>query len=71
MKAGELLRPQALLLPFGSSDKELANGEVDDLLLLIEKEVQRLQAQVMVPTITGVERDLSQIGAWNRRGKEN
>ncbi len=47
---------KALLLPFGYSDKELADRGVDDLLLMIEKEVQRLQAQVMVPSINGVER---------------
>ncbi len=52
---------KALLLPFGYSDKELTESGVDDLLLMIEKEVQRLQAQVMVPTIKGVERALLKV----------
>ncbi len=52
---------KALLLPFGYSDKELANSEVDDLLLMIEKEVQKLQAQVMVPTLRGVERPMLKV----------
>ena len=52
---------KALLLPFGYSDKELEDREVDDLLLMIEKEVQRLQAQVMVPTIKGVGRPILKV----------
>ncbi len=52
---------KALLLPFGYSDKELTESGVDDLLLMIEKEVQRLQAQIMVPTIKGVERPLLKV----------
>jgi len=52
---------KALLLPFGYNDKELAESGVDDLLLMIEKEVQRLQAQVMVPTIKGVGRPLLKV----------
>jgi len=52
---------KALLLPFGYSDKELADSGADDLLLMIEKEVQRLQAQVMVPTIKGLERRLQKV----------
>lgn len=52
---------KALLLPFGYSDKELSGSGVDDLLAMIEKEVQRLQAQVMVPTIRGVERPMQRV----------
>ncbi len=35
---------KALLLPFGCSDTELADRAVDDLLEMIEREMQRLQA---------------------------
>jgi hypothetical protein len=52
---------KALLLPFGYTDKELSESRVDDLLAMIEKEVQRLQAQAMVPTITGVERPVQRV----------
>lgn len=46
---------KALLLPFGYSDKELADRGADDLLVMIEREMQRLQGQMMVPTIKGVQ----------------
>jgi integrase len=52
---------KALLLPFGYSEKELSESGVDDLLVMIEKEVQRLQAQVMVPTIKGVEKPVQRV----------
>jgi integrase len=52
---------KAVLLPFGYNEKELADREVDDLLAMIEKEVQRLQAQVMIPTIKGVERPVQKV----------
>lgn len=52
---------KALLLPFGYSDKELADRGVDDLLVMIEREMQRLQAQMMVPTIKGVERPVQRV----------
>jgi hypothetical protein len=52
---------KALLLPFGYSEKEVTDREVDDLLAMIEKEVQRLQAQVMIPTIKGVERPVQRV----------
>ena len=52
---------KALLLPFGYSDKELADHGVDELLGMIEREMQRLQAQMMVPTIKGVERPAQRV----------
>jgi hypothetical protein len=52
---------KALLLPFGYGDKELADCDVDDLLQKIEREMQRLQAQMMVPTISGVERPVQRV----------
>lgn len=52
---------KALLLPFGYSEKELADRAVDDLLELIEREMQRLQGQMMVPTIKGVGRPVQRI----------
>ncbi len=52
---------KALLLPFGYSEKELADRAVDDLLEMIEREMQRLQAQMMVPTIRGVERPAQKV----------
>jgi len=52
---------KALLLPFGYSDKELADCGADDLLVMIEREMQRLQAQMMVPTIKGVERPTQRV----------
>jgi integrase len=52
---------KALLLPFGYNDKELSESGVDELLAMIEKEVQRLQAQVMVPTIKGVDRPAQRV----------
>ena len=63
---GQPLNPRvealkALLLPFGYSEKELADRGVDDLLVMIEREMQRLQAQMMVPTIKGVERPVQRV----------
>lgn len=52
---------KALLLPFGYSDKELADCGVDELLQMIEREVQRLQAQVMIPSIKGVEKPMQRV----------
>ena len=52
---------KALLLPFGYSDKELADRGVDELLVMIEREMQRLQGQMMVPTIKGVERPVQRV----------
>jgi hypothetical protein len=52
---------KALLLPFGYSDKELADRGVDELLEMIEKEVQGLQARMMVPTIAGLERPVQRV----------
>jgi len=39
----------------------LSESGVDDLLVMIEREMQRLQAQMMVPTIKGVERPVQQV----------
>ncbi len=53
--------PRALLLPFDYGDNELADRGVDELLAVTEREMQRLQAQTMVPTIKGVERPVQRV----------